>query len=283
MKTFRQAVFPQQRTRLDFLPSRPCLPPGLLAWWKISKGYKDNRKIRQNTINYGPNGYFTSFPTSPYAWGSWEGDLRGSSCKEVQTNVGSHFFTFWGSFQPVVTLTSAGRPLNRQQAASSPQPPFNFNKNTIVNQRWVNTIGFKNLYQIFISNVDPKKVTLHFQMETFKNQSDLYKTLSLFAACWSPWTRPSHMEEGYGSRNSSWRVAFIWLAVYHHLLSKTWFLLYNQTATIRAFITWAVQSSRWTLHIDDSSLFPPPPYLKNRWDCGTLFKVGHWLSLVLQR
>ena len=159
------------------------------------------------------NGYFTSFPTFPCAWGSWEGDLHGSSCEEMQKKCWFFFFTFL-VFQLDVNLTSAGRPLNRQQAASSPRPPFNFEEKTIVNQRWVNTIGFKNLYQIFISNVDPKKVTLHFQMETFKNQSDLYKTLSLFAACWSPWTRPSHMEEGYGSRNSSWRVAFIWLAVY---------------------------------------------------------------------
>ena len=33
----------------------------------------------------------------------------------------------------------------------------------------------------------------------------LLKTFNLFAACWSPWTSPSHMEEGWGSRNSSWR------------------------------------------------------------------------------
>ena len=165
------------------------------------------------------NGYFTSYPTSPCAWGSWEGDLRGSSCKKMQKNVELSFFLHFLLFQLDVTLTSAGRPLNRQQAASSPQLPFNFNKKTIANQRWVNTIGFKNLYQMFISNVD--QVTLNFQMEISKYQIDLYKTLSLFAACWSPWTRPSHMEEGYGSRNSSWRKTFVWLAVYHHLLSKT--------------------------------------------------------------
>ena len=60
-KTFRQAVFPQQLTRLDFLPSLSCLPPGLLAWWKISKRYKDNRKIWQSTMNYGPMGISPHF------------------------------------------------------------------------------------------------------------------------------------------------------------------------------------------------------------------------------
>ena len=57
-KTFRQAVFPRQLTRLDFWPSLPCLPPGLLAWWKISK---DNRKIWQSTMNYGPMGISPHF------------------------------------------------------------------------------------------------------------------------------------------------------------------------------------------------------------------------------
>ena len=140
--------------------------------------------------------------------------------------------------------------------------------------------SWPNIYFKRWPNLDSKKVTLHFQMEISKYQIDLYKTLSLFAACWSPWTRPSHMEEWYGSRNSSWRTTFIWLAVYYHGPSFCC-TMYNQTATIRVLITWAVQSSRWTLHIDDSSLFPPPPYLKKIENA--LFKVGHWQSLVLQR
>ena len=57
-KTFRQAVFPQQLTRLDSWPSLSCLPPGLLAWWKISK---DNRKIWQSTMKYWPMGISPHF------------------------------------------------------------------------------------------------------------------------------------------------------------------------------------------------------------------------------
>ena len=52
----------------------------------------------------------------------------------MQKNVEVFFLQFL-LFQLDVTLTSAGRPLNRQQAASSPQLPFNFYEKTIVNQR----------------------------------------------------------------------------------------------------------------------------------------------------
>ena len=151
-KTFRQAVFPQQLTRLDFWPSLPCLPPGLLAWWKISKRYKDNRKIWQSTMNYWPMGISPHFQ-HPHALEAVEkATCMGQAVKKCKNML--IFFLLFLFFQIDVTPTSAGRPLNRQQAASSPQLPFNFNEKTFVNQRWVNTIGFKNRYQISISNVD---------------------------------------------------------------------------------------------------------------------------------
>jgi len=46
-----------------------------------------------------------------------------------------NFFLLFLFFQIYVTPTSAGRPLNRQQAASLPQLPFNFGEKTNVNQR----------------------------------------------------------------------------------------------------------------------------------------------------
>ena len=124
----------QQLTRLDFLPSLPCLPPGLLAWWKISKRYKDNRKIWQSTMNYGPMGISPHFQ-HPHALEAVEkATCMGQAVKKCKKKCCFFYFTIL-VFQLDVTLTSAGRPLNRQQAASSPQLPFNFNKKTIFNQR----------------------------------------------------------------------------------------------------------------------------------------------------
>ena len=99
------------------------------------------------------------------------------------------------------------------------------------------------------------------------------ETFNLLAACWSPWTRPSHMEEGYGSRNSSCKIDFINIAVWCQLklLVNGWsssFVHYH-------YITWAVQWSSWTLHKADSSLaegLGQPPYLGN---C-----CQYWVRLV---
>ena len=80
-------------------------------------------------MNYGPMGISPHFQ-HPHALEAVEkATCMGQAVKKCK----NAFFCFF--FQLDVNLTSAGRPLNRQQAASSPQLPFNFNKKTNVNQR----------------------------------------------------------------------------------------------------------------------------------------------------
>ena len=94
-KTFRQAVFPQQLTRLDFLPSPPYSPPRLLAWWKISKRYKDNRKIWQSTMNYGPMGISPHFQHPHTLEAVEKATCMGQAVKKYKKDVEVFFLRFW--------------------------------------------------------------------------------------------------------------------------------------------------------------------------------------------
>ena len=79
-------------------------------------------------MNYGPMGISPHFQ-HPHALEAVEkATCMGQAVKKCKKNViFSFLFLQFFVFQLDVTLTSAGRPLNRQQAASSPQLPFNFN------------------------------------------------------------------------------------------------------------------------------------------------------------
>ena len=85
-------------------------------------------------MNYGPMGISPHFQ-HPHALEAVEkATCVGQAVKKCKKML-KFFFLQFLLFQLDVTPTSAGRPLNRQQAASSPQLPFNFNKKTNVNQR----------------------------------------------------------------------------------------------------------------------------------------------------
>ena len=85
-------------------------------------------------MNYGPMGISPHFQ-HPHALEAVEKATSvGQAVNKCKKDVEFFFFTIF-VFQLDVTLTSAGRPLNRQQAASLPQLPFNFGEKTIANQR----------------------------------------------------------------------------------------------------------------------------------------------------